>query len=44
MAKYIISKKQTLLLEATDSKKVANKLLASILKRYYPYIIGVEIE
>lgn len=44
MPKYIFSKKQISLLENTNSTMVADKLLSSIIKRKYPYIIGIEIE
>jgi len=45
MSKYIISKKQqSLLFESIDPKQAAEKLMSSIIKKKYPYIIRLEIE
>lgn len=44
MSKYIISERQFFLLETKSSNKIINKLLSSLIKKKYPYIIGVEFE
>lgn len=44
MSKYIISERQLFLLETNSTNKIVNKLLSSLIKRKYPYIIGIEFE